>query len=359
MKPEISIVVTVYNIEKYLPRFFESFEKQTYKNYQILMFDDGSTDNSLSVCENYAKKDERIKVYHLEHVGISAARNYSMEFLDTEYTVHADGDDYVEPDYLKHLIDAIKKYDADWAISNIVYRSEEKNINMSSFPKIGEKHVTKESFKTELPTLFDDRRFNYLYGKIYKSEIFKTLRVEPDVKQGSDTMINSQYIGKIKDFVLIDDADYNYIKYGARSVTSYSGDDAFFRILRINEFLYEKMKEYEYLSEEMKFVIYQRILRSATWVIDRILNSKLKRSEKACQIDKIITNKRYVEAYNYIIEKGYHDTDFDFDVIVPQSGKSYLKWLKNNKIKSFILKLIPGFIKRVREKRRGGVSHLF
>ena len=107
-KSPVTIFVTVYNIAKYLERFFDCLEKQTFSDYKLLIIDDGSTDNSLSICRAHAEKDSRIEVVAIEHAGISAARNKILGMLDTAFATSLDGDDYFEPDYLKHLMDAQK-----------------------------------------------------------------------------------------------------------------------------------------------------------------------------------------------------------------------------------------------------------
>ena len=354
MNPKITVVVTVYNIAPYLPRFFESMANQTFENYRILIVDDGSEDDSLAVCRAYAEKDERIVVHALPHAGISPARNYSMEQLDTEYTVHADGDDYVEPDYLFHLLTAIEKHNADWAISRVAYQSEGSDHVDAVFPAYGEQIVERADFAKWLPTLLSDRRLNYLYGKIYKTEFFKTLRIEPDVKQGSDTMINCQYIAKISSLVLIDDIDYHYIKYNARSVTSYAGPEGMARLDRINNFVHDSMQAQGLLTDEMQYVIDRRVLQSGLWTVERILSASNDPAEKEKQIDAILHDDLYVKTYNRTQASG---KSFEFTPIPPQSGKAYLKRLQKeqnaNRIKGAILKCCPKFLKDWRAKRRG------
>ena len=352
--PKISVIVTVYNIEKYLPRFFESLKNQTFQDFQVLIFDDGSTDGTLEICLKEAENNKKVIVRSLEHVGISAARNYSMQFIDTEYTVHADGDDYVAPDYLKHLYDAAKKYNADLVISRVAYKSENNEHVDGEFPEYGEQYITRNEFDKWLPRLFEDRRLNYLYGKIYRSEFFKQLTVEPDVRQGSDTMINCGYIGKINNLVLIDDLDYNYIKYATRSVTSYAGEEAFSRLLRINNFIYNSMEAQSLLTDEMKATIYKRILLGAIWVIDKIKVSDLLFSDKAKQIDGVLNCKEYAEAYKWV--RG-NSIKTSFEIIEPTSGEKYLKSFireeKRLKRKARILTFCPSFVKNCYRRLRG------
>ena len=211
-KCPVTIFVTVYNIEKYLERFFDCLDKQTFKDYQLLIIDDGSTDNSLSICQAYAEKNSQTKVVPIEHIGISAARNKILGMLDTEFATSLDGDDYFEPDYLKHLMDAQKKYNADYVISNVIYANPE-GVETSRFIPRKEAFYTKEQLPDIVPTLLEEDRLNYLYTKLYRTEYLKDIRVEPDVKQGSDTMINMQYTLRINNLAVIDEYDYHNYRY--------------------------------------------------------------------------------------------------------------------------------------------------
>ena len=167
-KCPVTIFVTVYNIEKYLERFFDCLDKQTFKDYQLLIIDDGSTDNSLSICQAYAEKDSRIKLVSIEHVGISAARNKILGMLDTEFATSLDGDDYFEPDYLKHLMDAQQKYNADYVISNVIDVTE-KGKEFDRFVPRKKAFFTKDQLPDILPELLEEKRLNYLYTKLYRT----------------------------------------------------------------------------------------------------------------------------------------------------------------------------------------------
>ena len=341
----LTVIVTVFNIAEYLPRFFDSMAKQTFGDYCLLMIDDGSQDDSLNVCKAYAEKDSRIKVVSLEHVGISKARNIAMDYIESEFSAYADGDDYVEPEYLQHLLDAQRKYDADLVISRVAYRLEKGNVLEGCFPERGEVCFKKAEFPQKLPMLLDDRRLNYLYGKVYRSALLKGVRVEDDVRQGSDTMINLQYIEKANSIVIIDDLDYNYIRYGNRSVTSYSGDDAFERICRINRFVFDETKRQGLLTEEMVKTIDKRVLLSAIWVIDKIMANDASHDVKARQITKILNNELYTSSYE---RQKNNKSTFNFEVIKPQSGEKYLKARNRNvminECKSKFLNKCPKFI---------------
>ena len=341
---KLTVFVTVYNIAEYLPRFFESMAKQSFKDYVLLMIDDGSEDNSLEVCNAYAANDSRIEVIHLDHVGISQARNYVLGHIKTEFTASADGDDYIEPDYLKHLMDAQEKYATDLVISRVQYMLEDGTVE-GEFRARGELFIPKSDFKDQIPMLLNDRRLNYLYGKVYRTSLLKDIRVEDDVRQGSDTMINFQYLNNADSVVLIDDVDYHYIRYSSRSVTSYSGEDAFFRISRINKYVYDHSEKMGILTDKMLYIIDSRVLQSAIWVIDKIYISNNDEASKAQQITKILNDEFYVQSYQ---RQKNNAESFVFDMIEPQDGMVYLKKRKKsektNKRKAKILEKCPDFI---------------
>lgn len=350
---KLTVIVTVFNIAEYLPRFFEAMMNQTFTDFTLLVLDDGSEDNSLEVCRQFASKDNRIKVVEHEHVGIAGIKNAAMEYIDTEYTAYADGDDYVEPDYLMHLMTAIEKYNADLAISRVQYHLENGHIE-GSFRSRGELIIQKDEFSEKLPMLLDDRRLNYVYGKVYRSSLLKDIRVEDDVKQGMDTMINFMYLPRTGSIVLIDDLDYHYIRYNKRSITSYQGEDAYQRILRINLFIENSAKEMGILFDEMRKVIDSRILQSASWVIDKIISSDSDKETKAAQITEILNNEHYVQAYQR--QKDIL-RNFGFDAIAPQSGESYLsqreRQRKRNTAKESILAHTPKPIVALYHKLKG------
>lgn len=342
MEPLITIIVPVYNIAQYLPRFFESMEEQTFKDYKMVVLNDGSTDDSLNICKKYAKDDERIMVVELKHLGITEVRNRATEYITTPFTVCADGDDYVEPYYLEHLLEAQKKYNSDLVISRVTYHRDSDLAVMTTHPERGEMFITKNDFIQKLPMLLDDRRLNYVYGKLYRSEFFQNIHIDSDVKQGSDTMINCQYISKIKNIVLIDDLDYHYIKYKKRSVTSYKGQDMYERICRINGVIYDDMKSFGYLTDKMVSVIDGRVLLSAQWILDTLISMKINQKEKEKQITQILNHPLYLAAYR---RQKNNVEQYNFNIIKPMPGKSYLRALRRkkhiNQIKASILSVTP------------------
>lgn len=107
INPRISIIVPVYNVEAYLPACLDSLLTQTYSNIEILLVDDGTPDNSGRICDEYADKDQRIRVFHLKNGGVSSARNYAIERATGDYVCFVDSDDEVKDTYVQHFVESI------------------------------------------------------------------------------------------------------------------------------------------------------------------------------------------------------------------------------------------------------------
>ena len=111
--PDVSVIMPVYNSEKYLGNAIESVLDQTYHDFELILIDDGSTDRSGAICDKYASEDVRVKVIHQKNQGICAARNQGLDIATGKYIAFIDNDDYYYPDYIKENIDLAMEYDAD------------------------------------------------------------------------------------------------------------------------------------------------------------------------------------------------------------------------------------------------------
>ena len=129
----ISIIIPVYNVEKYIDKCLDTVTNQTYKNLEIIVIDDGSTDNSGKICDEWAKKDNRIKVIHQNNTGLSAARNRGIECCEGAYIAFVDSDDFVDIHMYEKLHDAIKREKADIAVCHeIAFADSDDNPRISN-----------------------------------------------------------------------------------------------------------------------------------------------------------------------------------------------------------------------------------
>lgn len=130
----ISVIVPIYNVEEYLPACIESILNQTYKDFEILLIDDGSTDNSGKICDKYAGKDKRCIVIHQQNKGLSGARNTGLDNVKGEYISFIDGDDYIHPQMFEILYKEIEKENYDFAMISHkkVFNKLEQNKDIGS-----------------------------------------------------------------------------------------------------------------------------------------------------------------------------------------------------------------------------------
>lgn len=137
MSIKISLIVPVYKAEHYLRRCVDSLLAQTFSDYEILLVDDGSPDASGTMCDEYARQDSRIRSYHKENGGVSSARQFGIEHARGEYIIHADPDDWVEPNMLAELYAKAKETDADMVICDFYKnRNSRKTVYVNQQPSI-------------------------------------------------------------------------------------------------------------------------------------------------------------------------------------------------------------------------------
>ena len=173
----ISIIVPIYNVEKWIDRCLSSIQKQSYEDFEVLLVDDGSSDNSDDICKNYTVRDKRFKYFKKINGGLSDARNYGIDRAEGKYLIFIDGDDYVEKNYVEKLYRTITKYATDVAIcgfSNV--NADGILIDKNTLPMTDEKILTgREVFELS----FDYKNLGWSLGcawnKIYKATLFLSL----------------------------------------------------------------------------------------------------------------------------------------------------------------------------------------
>lgn len=139
---KISVIVPVYNTEKYLHKCVDSILAQTFTDFELLLIDDGSTDNSGKICNEYAAKDNRVKVFHKENGGVSRARNLGIDNARGEYLSFIDSDDYIRPDMYAELVAVADKYNVDLAVSDIELNGKVLNNKTPASRKLEKQEIS-------------------------------------------------------------------------------------------------------------------------------------------------------------------------------------------------------------------------
>lgn len=191
-KSKISIIVPIYNIDKYLDKCINSIIMQTYTNLQIILVDDGSTDDSGSICDQFILRDHRIEVYHTRNRGLVGARKFGLEKAKGEYIGFVDGDDYIESDMFFVLMENIVKCNADFVHSGYIKENnQDRSINCNYDEMILETNNVqkKEDFLCKY-VLNEMSVSPSIWSKLFKADfIKKCYRLLPDTQQYGEDMI--------------------------------------------------------------------------------------------------------------------------------------------------------------------------
>lgn len=170
--PEISIILPIYNVEKYLDNCMDSLFNQTYSNFEVIMVDDGSTDGCADICNKYMEMDKRVRVYHKKNGGLSDARNFGIEKAMKDYITCIDPDDYVDEDYLEYLVFLISKYETKMAICQ--HRVVFDNGKIRDYGANGDEMI--ESSKCIERMLYHDIIDTSAWGKLYHKSLFDNVQ---------------------------------------------------------------------------------------------------------------------------------------------------------------------------------------
>lgn len=209
-KKSISVIIPAYNAERTIDRCLKSILSQSFLDFDVYVVNDGSTDNTKNVLKKYTTYPN-IFIFNKNNGGVSNARNYALKFVDSQFVVFVDSDDYVEKDYLKHLIEAIcdKKY--DMAITGINTIKSGHIVNKTNYK---EGIYSAEDMLTEI--LNQNGPQGYLWNKIFKLSIIKkyNLKFNSDISMAEDLLFCVKYLIHSNCVSILNNIDYNYVKDG-------------------------------------------------------------------------------------------------------------------------------------------------
>ena len=196
-QPLVSIIVPIYNTARYLPACLDSIIAQTYQNLEIILIDDGSTDHSGQIADNYAKKDSRIKVAHQKNQGQSAARNLGLTMVKGEYVSFLDSDDEIKPTFIKELLAPLASSNASLSVCGMHYKRLKTNTAENVYISQLRPRRKPESLKAYvLYLLAIDGRMYSSVNKLYHAKIATKLRFDTKLNFAEDTKFVLDYLAK-------------------------------------------------------------------------------------------------------------------------------------------------------------------
>ena len=233
----ISIVVPVYNVEKYLRECVDSILAQTYPEFELLLIDDGATDSSGRICDEYAERDSRIRVFHKENGGLSDARNYGMDRIKGEYITFIDSDDLVGKDYLEILLRMAKEHKADIsALGTIVFEDG------GELPActISDDVIVETADEAILDMLLRKNFGLSAWGKLYASNLFNQIRFP--VGKIYEDLFTTPYVAKKSTKIVFANSRQYYYRQRSNSIVHSKLSQKDYVIFEGHEKLREFMK---------------------------------------------------------------------------------------------------------------------
>lgn len=265
----ISIIVPIYNIEQYVKKCIDSILQQTYKNLEIILVDDGSSDACYTICDKYAEKDSRIKVIHKKNGGLVSARKAGANIASGKWVINVDGDDWIEKDYIQKYVSAIEKEESDiiWSLSytrdynGISYICGKKqSIDLEKKEKqieLAEKSIGRYGYRDDLSY--------YLCTKCIKREYYKNAQLSLDdkISYAEDFACVIRCLAQTDHVQFIDNSGYHYVQ-NEKSISHVKSKSDLEKLNLMREdtlnFLKNK-NNYEYTS-----IILEKVYTSATVV---------------------------------------------------------------------------------------------
>ena len=258
MQPYISVIVPIYNVESYLMSCLDSLLDQTFKDFEVIMVDDGSKDLSGAIADRYAKKDARFKVIHQENKGLSGARNTGLKHAKGLYVSFLDSDDYFHPDFLKLMFQTAENEQSDIVFCKLQHTTEKytgdlKPINPNTIK-------TKRYFKPFVDFLTHKELITQVCVKLYKRETLGNLTFKDGI-YFEDVLFTTLFMGKAKSATFIDVPLYYYMASDNSIMrTSFNEKKVMSYVTVIDEIYHYTQQKYpDYLELVRKNILNKRV----------------------------------------------------------------------------------------------------
>lgn len=285
----VSIIIPIYNVEKYLKNSIESALQQTYTNLEIILVDDGSPDNCPNICDEYEKLDIRIRVKHQKNSGLSGARNTGIAMAKGKYLFFQDSDDTLEKDCIEKLYASMKKFNTQISVCGRFYEFEDGK----KLCKYDEKFEKCYEFEDAIEEMNDFYYFDMsAWGKLYKKELFDDIKF-PEGKLSEDYFIMYKLFERSKKISYTSEPLYNYLQRQNSISKNKKINHDFIEAARC------QMNDLENNSKKLKIITHVAYASSCLTVADFYIKQGVK-----CPKEKIVEYRRIIRK-NYKFIKKY------------------------------------------------------
>lgn len=288
----VSIIIPIYNSADFLDRTLKSVLGQTYKEIEVLLIDDGSTDESRTICERYKDLDSRIKVFYKENGGVSTARNVGLHYMKGEYCQFIDSDDMIPSNYTEILVERLEQTNCDVAFCGV----KKMGKNIKYLLELGNEIFSREEYLYEL---YKGEKFATKSACIglYKTDIIKNYKVifPEEIRCGEDSIFIMKYIKYCRDIATVHDTVYYYMYDNNNSATSARYYDHFLIEMQRYELANGILKESTIKKEVAQFYMNDEIREILLYAA----HSKEKYGERIRNLRRFVNNAgtRYAIKY--------------------------------------------------------------
>lgn len=327
---KVSIIVPVYNCEKYIKKCIESIINQTYHNWELILIDDGSKDKSYIICEEYSKSDERIFVLKQDNQGAGVARNYGIDKAVGDYIMFCDADDFFEQNCLEIFVENILKSNVDLVISGYNEFKYDLNGNILICHKNNAMNIkvdTKEEVRKFYIPLYRKALNQAPWAKIYNLKIIKENNIRfGDYRRCQDTIFNVKYYDYISNIIVIPNRLYNYQTPDGNVYISKFPVNMIDIKKNIDMLITSYLKKWEVYNEEAR-VFLNSVLATDIIVCCRLnyLNNwNFNKEQQELYLNKLLSDEKVNEVLN---GKGYGKKKDTLCKILKTKNKTLIKFM--------------------------------
>lgn len=325
-----SIIIPVYNVEKYLERCINSIINQTEKNIEIILVDDGSLDKSGDICDSFAKNDSRIVVIHKKNGGLSDARNKGLEISNGKYILFVDSDDWCEENFVEEVCNIAELNSLDLVVCGYKINYSNNNYIINKNFNFERKFCGKKEISEAITNLDTKGMFNVVWNKLYNREIIENYKIKFDINgvPGEDLLFNCKYFKYINNIYLLNKSYYNYMRQDEETLVCKYREDLYDKIKIFNKekkFLYNF---YNMVSNSEKNILLELYIEYIFSCIPNLYRKDcyLTRNEKKQYINVIFNDLNIKNNINLYKPKSLNLKIFKFLYIINSTSLTYITY---------------------------------
>lgn len=332
---KVTLIVPVYNVKPYLKKCVDSIMAQTYKELDILLIDDGSTDGSSEICDELKERDERIQVFHRQNGGLSSARNVGLDKVMSYYVMFVDSDDCIEPELVERCVKRIEADGSDMVIFGYNKVNEDGKVLQAC--TFGDKVLTQAEAVSNLYKSITEMSFGYAWNKLYRFDpiLRNEMKFDSSIIDREDLVFNMQMLDVIEKISYLDYAGYAYLQRSGSLLHNHN----LARLMRINSFCI-KMYGIHVADQDMHRKVYNMnvlhylsdcIIKNIMW------NEELNSKEKRKFIEEVIEDFPYKDKLYDDPDNGRH-LKMLYKTIVTGKVKYFYSYVKASDMKKKVTK---------------------